>query len=216
MVSSGVALPGIASLGIVTRLLLVRHGQSEWNAAGRWQGQADPPLSALGREQAYRAATALTYGVEAVVTSDLRRAHDTATIMAERLGLDPVSVDAQWRERDVGEFTGLTRGEIEQRWPGILVPATPEIPGGEAPDALLRRACAAVDGVVAAHAGASVLVVSHGGLIRRLEHHLGGPVAPLPNLGGACLDVDESGMTMGPRLLFVDPDDVEVTVPQQL
>ncbi len=200
----------------MTRLLLVRHGQSEWNAAGRWQGQADPPLSALGRMQAEEAAGALPEEIEAVVASDLRRALDTATIMGARLGLGPVTRDRRWRERDVGHFTGLTRAEIEQRWPGLLDPPSPDIPGGETPAALLRRAQAAVAAVVATYGDASVLVVTHGGLIRRLERHLGAPVSTLPNLGGALLEVDGSAMTVGPRLLLVDPDDVPVTVPRQL
>ncbi len=200
----------------MTRLLLVRHGQSEWNAAGRWQGHADPPLSSLGRAQAHQAATSISGDVDAVVASDLRRAVDTATIMAEHLGLAPVSVDPRWRERDVGHFTGLTRPEIEQRWPGILEAPTPEIPGGESSGDLLRRGLEAVDAAVGAYAGARVLVVSHGGLIRCLERHVDAPVTPLPNLGGVWLEGADRHLRAGPRLLLVDPDEVAVTVPQQL
>src|SRR5213078_4235821 len=78
----------------VTSLLLVRHGQSEWNADGRWQGQADPPLSALGEQQAVAATNRLD-GVHAVWASDLVRARRTAELMAGELGVDVV-VDARW------------------------------------------------------------------------------------------------------------------------
>src|SRR5687767_11323336 len=96
-----------------TRVLLVRHGQSEWNATGRWQGQADPPLTDLGRRQARSAAAALGT-VDAVFASDLQRASETALIIAGELGVGPVVVDPDLRERDAGEWSGLTRVEIEE------------------------------------------------------------------------------------------------------
>ena len=102
-----------------TRVLLVRHGQSEWNAEGRWQGQADPPLTDLGRLQAREAAGALGT-VDAVWASDLQRAVETATVIADQLGVGPVVVDPDLRERDAGEFSGLTRPEIAARFPGYL------------------------------------------------------------------------------------------------
>src|SRR3954454_17144605 len=95
----------------VTSLLLVRHGQSVWNADGRWQGQADPPLSALGEQQAVEAANRLD-GIDAVGTSDLVRHARTADLLAHELGVDVV-VDARWRERHAGEWQGHTRAEIE-------------------------------------------------------------------------------------------------------
>src|ERR687894_225034 len=105
----------------MARLLLVRHGESTWNARGRWQGWADPPLTDLGRAQAEAAGPAAA-PVDAVVSSDLQRARATAELMAVALGLDPaaVHVEPDVRERDVGDFTGLTRAEIEERWPGVL------------------------------------------------------------------------------------------------
>ena len=103
----------------MTRVLLVRHGQSEWNAAGRWQGQADPPLTDLGRHQALHAARNLGV-VDAVVASDLQRASETALIIAEALGVGPVVLEPGLRERDAGEWSGLTRAEIERDWPGYL------------------------------------------------------------------------------------------------
>src|SRR3546814_1711635 len=103
----------------MTRVLLVRHGQSEWNATGRWQGQADPPLTDLGRAQAHHAARSLGV-VDAIVASDLQRAADTALIISGELGVGPVVLDEGLRERDAGEWSGLTRAEIERDWPGYL------------------------------------------------------------------------------------------------
>src|ERR671910_890596 len=91
-----------------TRVLLVRHGQSEWNAAGRWQGQADPSLSDLGRLQAREAARAVG-AVDAIWSSDLQRAAETAIIIGDQIGVGPVVVDDRLRERDAGEWTGLVR-----------------------------------------------------------------------------------------------------------
>src|SRR3546814_3323938 len=108
----------------MTRVLLVRHGQSEWNATGRWQGQADPPLTDLGRAQAHHAARSLGV-VDAIVASDLQRAADTALIISGELGVGPVVLDEGLRERDAGEWSGLTRAEIERDWPGYLGAAPP-------------------------------------------------------------------------------------------
>ena len=108
----------------MTRVLLIRHGQSEWNADGRWQGQADPPLTDLGRHQALHAARNLGT-VDAIVASDLQRASETALIIADALGVGPVVLEPGLRERDAGEWSGLTRAEIERDWPGYLdAPAT--------------------------------------------------------------------------------------------
>src|SRR5690606_40076504 len=110
--------PRLPSPGM-THLLLCRHGQSTWNAAGRWQGQADPPLSDLGRLQAQHAAKAVG-AVDLIVASDLERARDTALIIAEAIGVGPVVIEPDLRERDAGEWSGLTREEIEAEWPGYL------------------------------------------------------------------------------------------------
>ena len=98
----------------MSRILLVRHGQSTWNADGRWQGRADPPLSDLGRRQAEVAAEALAeLGITRVVASPLVRAHETATIVGAALGLHDRAPTARLQERDAGEWTGKTRAEIE-------------------------------------------------------------------------------------------------------
>ena len=96
---------------------MVRHGQSTWNASGRWQGHADAPLTELGRTQAARAVASLP-SVEVIWASDLERARATATVIGDALGLE-VQVDARLRERNAGEWTGLTRAEIERGWPRL-------------------------------------------------------------------------------------------------
>ena len=137
-----------------TRVLLVRHGQSEWNAEGRWQGQADPPLTDLGRLQAREAAGALGT-VDAVWASDLQRAVETAAIIADQLGVGPVVVDPDLRERDAGEFSGLTRPEIAARFPGYLDDGR-RPPGWEPDEALLARALRALHAIAAEVPGGDV------------------------------------------------------------
>ena len=97
------------------RVWLVRHAESTWNAQGRWQGQADPPLSARGRDQAARLAEGLRgEGIERLVVSDLARAAETARIVGAALGLEP-RPEPRLRELDAGAWSGLTRAEIEAR-----------------------------------------------------------------------------------------------------
>ena len=206
----------------MARLLLVRHGESTWNATGRWQGWADPPLSDLGRAQAEAAAPAAA-PVDAVVSSDLRRARETATIIAAALELDgEVHVEPGLRERDVGDFTGLTRTEIEERWPGVLAQGNASIARdprfGETVEALAERVDAALRSLASTYAGQRVVVVTHGGVVRNLERAFGIEPDPLPNLGGRELAVDpETGaVELGERLLLLSPEDVPVTVPKQL
>lgn len=196
-------------------MLVVRHGQSQWNAAGRWQGWADPPLTDLGRRQSRLAATSLE-GIDVVVSSDLQRAVETAALLAEPLGLTPRPADARLRERDVGQWTGLTRAQIERRWPELLASMS-QPPGGESAAALERRATSAVEDLARCFGDQVVLAVSHGGTIRCLERAIGVEAKPLPNLGGTWLEVTPEGaMTAGSRVLLVDPDQVAVTIPGQL
>jgi len=199
----------------VTRILLVRHGQSTWNAAGRWQGRADPPLSDLGLRQADAAAAALPLGaVTDVWTSPLVRAHATAARIAERVGA-PVRLDERLAERDAGEWTGLTRDEIEAAWPGYLAERY-RPPAFEADDELESRALEVLHEVAAHAVGATVVAVSHGGLIRSVERALGADSPPIPNLGGRELVGSAGGLALGERMLLVDPDAVTVTTPRQI
>src|SRR5690348_1398191 len=104
----------------MTWLLLARHGETDWNREGRWQGHADVALNDRGREQARELATQLVNEpIDAIVSSDLRRAHETALIIAEVKRL-PVATDAGLREIDVGSWSGLTPEEIEQCFPGMV------------------------------------------------------------------------------------------------
>jgi probable phosphoglycerate mutase len=203
----------------MTRVLLVRHGQSEWNATGRWQGHADPELTDLGARQAAAAGATLARdepGVGRVVTSDLVRARRSAEIMSEVLGADCV-VDARWRERNAGEWQGLTRAEIEARWPGYL--ADGRRPDGWEADAdvvartLAVLAGADADARIAGHD--AVVVITHGGIVRSLERHLRAPTDELlPNLGGRWVRVESGGVVLGPRVLLLDG--VPVTRPPQI
>ena len=190
----------------------MRHGQSVWNAEGRWQGHADPPLSALGVEQAAAAADAVG-AVDAIVASDLERAFATASIVAERLGVGPVRPDPGLRERDAGVWTGLTRAEIDDRWPGYLLDGRRPV-GFELDDAILGRVLAALLTIHATHPGQIVLAVAHGGVIRAVERHLGIDDGLVPNLGGRVLDVHEAWLTPGDRLVLIPAE--QLTAPQQL
>jgi probable phosphoglycerate mutase len=197
----------------VTRILLVRHGQSVWNADGRWQGQADPPLSDLGVDQATAAADAdAVEGVRALYSSDLERARHTAQLLGVRLGLAPV-VDDRLRERHAGDWEGRTRAEIDAGWPGYL--ESDRRPSGyEADESVLARVLAALGAIAGAH-DADVLVVTHGGVVRTVERHLGGDADGLiPNLGGRWLHHDGSSLRLGDRVILLDPD--QVTRPQQI
>lgn len=164
-----------------TRLLVVRHGESEWNALGRWQGQADPELSARGEEQAAQAAAALAgIPIDRVVSSDLSRARRTAAIVAGRLRITAIGVEAGLREVDVGEWSGLTRPEIEARWPRLLAAWSEgrleATPGGETLTALRARVTAAVSRMLesgGADGGATILVISHRRAISALEESCG-------------------------------------------
>ena len=195
----------------MARILLVRHGQSVWNADGRWQGQADPPLSELGEEQAVAAAKAVGI-VDAIYASDLERARHTAELVAAQLGADVV-VAPNLRERGAGDWEGRTRAEIDEGWPGFL--ESGRRPDGYEPDdSVLERAFTALEAIAGAHDG-DVLVVTHGGVVRVVERHLGGEAEGLiPNLGGVWLEHDGERMQLGDRVVLLEES--QVTRPQQL
>jgi broad specificity phosphatase PhoE len=158
------------------RLLLVRHAESEWNAQRRWQGWSDPPLSEHGRAQAVQAASRVPGTVRSVVSSDLQRARETAQIIASELGLGDVTVDAGWREIDVGAWSGLTMDEVKERhpgthaqWRGGKLDAYPE---GESRAAHRSRLLAAIGRLAAREPDADVMVVTHGGCLSDLERML--------------------------------------------
>jgi probable phosphoglycerate mutase len=183
-------------------MLLVRHGQSTWNAAGRWQGRADPPLTALGELQAREAARAL--GVfDALVCSPLQRAQRTAELIGDELGIGPVHSHDDLAEREVGPWTGLTFEEIDLTWPGAL--QRREWPAGfENDEAIADRAVRAVTDLSARHPAAIVLAVTHGGVLHALERSLGHAQGRFTNLSGFWLEVGEGRIVFGERVSLTD------------
>ncbi len=164
----------------MTRLLLARHGETEWNRVGRWQGHADPPLNRTGRQQAAELAERLSGdGITAVYASDLARASETARAVAARLGLDVVE-DPALREIDVGSWSGLTRAEVSERFPeGFARWLEGEIGhDGETREQLAERVVAATAEIAGRHRGETVLLVTHGGVIRALRRHAAGDAGP--------------------------------------
>ena len=154
-----------------TTILLARHGETDWNRDGRFQGQADPPLNEHGREQARKLAERLSaQRFAALYTSPLRRARETAEIVAGRLGLAVEPVD-DLQEIHVGSWSGLTRDEVQGRFPAAYARWLTFAAGwddGETYDELTRRVVAAVLGVARRHPGERILIVTHGGPIRAL------------------------------------------------
>jgi broad specificity phosphatase PhoE len=153
----------------VTELLLVRHGETDWNRDRRFQGHADQPLNDAGREQARALADQLAgERIDFVYTSDLVRARETAEIVAARVGADVV-VLSELREIDVGDWEGLTWPEIEQRHPEGARSWHEHGQGwtsGETYDELGERIIAALRRIAADHPDQNVLVVGHGGTVR--------------------------------------------------
>ncbi len=163
----------------MTQLYLIRHGRTAWNHTDRLQGWADEPLDGVGRAQAAAVAGALR-GVpfDALYTSPLRRARETADLIAQPHGL-PVRLDDRLRERNVGEWAGLTLDEARARAPERFVGDWRQAgaPGGEPQAALAARVAAALADIVAAHPHGTVALVSHGGTLSALlTHALGIPI----------------------------------------
>ena len=143
----------------MTTLLLVRHGETDWNADGRLQGQTDRPLSDFGRAQARRLADELeSEAPDAIYSSDLSRARETAEIVGETLGL-PIVLDPDLREKDWGTWEGLTAVERDR------VEFV-----GESTEAHQERILHALRRIAERHPGEErILVVTHGGSIRRVQ-----------------------------------------------
>jgi len=148
------------------RIVLVRHGQSTYNAEARLQGQADPPLSDAGRLEAERLRAFLP-PFDAVITSDLRRASETAAL----LGYPDAERDPRFREIDLGEWAGRLIADFDEgeaAWRGgSLNP-----PGGETWAMFVARVGGTVDELV--EAGRTRLVVCHGGVVRAALSHITG------------------------------------------
>jgi probable phosphoglycerate mutase len=153
----------------VTTILLARHGETDWNREGRFQGWADPPLNATGRAQAVDLSVQLmAEELAAVYSSPLRRAYETAEVVAASRGLEPVTVDAL-REVDVGSWSGLSRAEIEQRFPEQYARWLDYGQGwedGETYEQMVDRVVGALQELAEARDGERILAVTHGGPIR--------------------------------------------------
>ena len=176
-------------------LLLVRHGQSTWNVERRFTGQADPPLSGTGRRQA-RALAERCRGeaLDAVVTSDLRRAHQTGEVVADTLGLAAPTVVPDLRERWSEWLTGRTDDEIEAAHPGTLAAwrtGRPVAAPGPHED-FASFADRVLGGLVAAGGhGARVLVVAHAGVFVVLDTFFGETGTEVANAEGRVVRVDD-------------------------
>ena len=155
--------------GTRVRILLARHGETVFNVEGRWQGQSDSPLTERGLAQSRELARALaSEQVAAVYSSDLGRAVATAQEVASVHGLH-VATDVRLREINTGEWTGLSRGEIEERWPGLITrwsekPSSMRIPSGETIQEAQTRALDFFTDRMPAHLDQTIVVISHGAI----------------------------------------------------
>jgi len=206
-----------ASPASMTRIVMIRHGETLWNRERRIQGQTDTPLSDLGRAQAKAVGERLaTVRFAALYASDLVRAWNTAQAieaavaaraLAEGRMAPPLRADVRLREMDFGEWEGRTSAEIaavdaqaharsRERDPDF------RIPGGESFRDLYVRAVAAVDAHARAHAGETIGIIAHGGILDMLYRHTHGiplqapRVFSLYNAAYNCLTHDEGGFRL--------------------
>jgi broad specificity phosphatase PhoE len=171
---------------MATTIVFARHGETDWNREHRLQGWADPPLNELGRSQAHELADALAAEhFDAVYSSDLERASQTAQIVAERLRLTVVE-DVSLREVDLGSWSGRLREEL-----------TGERPDGETRDQHRDRVVAGVLRLAAAHPHQTLLVVTHGGSMRALGAFATGDTPRLlANCETVRMRVDDGRLTL--------------------
>jgi probable phosphoglycerate mutase len=191
----------------VRKVLIVRHGQSEWNAEKRWQGWIDIPLTRAGEAQATARGKSLAQTgvtVPVVFSSDLSRAHRTAELLAAELGARVVT-DDRLRERHGGEWQGHTAAEIDERWPGLreqwrLGEAHP--PGAEYDEQVLARFDGALSAIATATSdGYDAIIVTHGGVLRLVSHRSGvDGAAVVENVGGHWFVYTAGALTAGEPL----------------
>ncbi len=162
----------------MTAFLLTRHGETDWNLEHRVQGHTDRPLNATGLEQAHELADRLAaHPLAAVYSSDLVRARDTATIVADVHGLE-VTFDPDLREKNFGSWEGLTDTEIQSRFPDAVRGRWGD---RETTGDVAERVIAAMNRIRDRHLAGPVLVVSHGGPIRAILDYLGVEHGPIGN-----------------------------------
>lgn len=213
------------------RLLMLRHAQSTWNAQGRWQGHADPPLSAEGKQTA-KAVASQYLDISRIISSPLLRAKETAEIIAASNNLGTIATHPGLAERDLGEWEGLTRNEVEEGWPEYLQEHKwPE--SAETTEAFQKRVLAAISGIAERIEAERIeaekieterieaekikaekievnmqdlpgeaLIVAHAGVIITLEQSLGEAWRKIGNLCGRAVILNSGEMTLGEKLDF--------------
>jgi broad specificity phosphatase PhoE len=178
----------------VKRVILIRPGETDWNRIGRWQGWAAAPLSEHGRQQALALASFVrNIGMSALYTSDLKRAVETAECLAEQLSDAPIK-DARLRERNIGDWQGLTLGEMRswyaEEYAKLLEdPNGYPVPGGESRNDVRKRMRAAFDEIVRKQQGETVGILSHTTALKTLLEDL------LPGYNPQELNLDNTSVT---------------------
>ena len=156
----------------MTTIFLARHGESDWNVEKRFQGHSDRPLTERGRKQAHALADLVaSEKIDAVYTSPLSRAQETAEIVAARAGLEPVALP-ELREVDTGSWSGLSRADVEARFPEGFSRWRSGGSGwrdGETYEQMAERVIGALRTIAEDHPDGRVLVISHGGPIRAIH-----------------------------------------------
>ena len=186
---------------LTTRLLVLRHGQSEWNVQGRWQGQADIALTPEGIKQAQQAALKLG-SFDLIATSSLQRALRTAEIIAEHKRIVDLHIDDRLKESHIGPWQGLTYAEIEAGWPGFL--DSRRQPDDFEPNInVVQRMTDALIDIANKCRGGQALVISHSGVIRTLRRELKVSDNRLENLGGSWFEVDGKNTLRAGRIVAV-------------
>ncbi|MDO4230714.1 MAG: histidine phosphatase family protein [Lautropia sp.] len=163
------ALPAVLQPDEV-RLTLVRHGETDWNQAGRIQGQLDLPLNAVGLAQAHAAASRFALGsVDVLLSSDLLRAVQTAEPIAQAAGV-AAQLSSDWRERHFGSYQGQVYADLAREQPEVFArlkarDTAQDLDGGESLTALMARIGSGVADVLVQHRGKRVVLVAHGGVL---------------------------------------------------
>ncbi|WP_026760344.1 MULTISPECIES: alpha-ribazole phosphatase [Selenomonas] len=157
----------------MTKVIFIRHGQTEWNVTGRYQGQSDVKLTEEGKKQAEKLADNFPVAkVDAIYASDLCRAMVTAETIAKKFGLK-VQAEPAFRELSFGDWEGLTYQQIVDRWEEAMAnflqhPDILEIPGGESFPAVQQRAMKRLNELIEKHDGQTIVVVAHGAVLRTM------------------------------------------------
>lgn len=195
----------------MTTIALIRHGQTPWNAVGRLQGSSDIILDNAGRAQAARAAEYLLAEVPdapwaAIRHSPLKRAAESAAIVASTLAVPKVKPMSSLAERDFGEGEGLTMAECAQIWPATAVDdvlaARENIPGVEPPGLVVARGLHAISKLTDQYQDGFVVAVSHGTLMRfTLTEIIGDSFDYIPNGGVVVLETWREGDGLGARIM---------------